>query len=110
MASDRSAQIMGKAQELGAAIAGIASVGLLQESPSHEIQGKFGTKIDGVHSFAGMMEGHSRWEIDGPSPAIAAHDAPSPSGATASPRWHPPAGMAAQLVSRNSLRPIDSLS
>ena len=57
MISDRSAQIVGKAQELGAAIAGIASVDLLRASPSHRILGKFGTKIDGVHSFEGMIEG-----------------------------------------------------
>ena len=57
MTSDRSAQIIGKAKELGAAIPGIASVELLKKSPSHEILGKFGTKIDGVHSFEGMIEG-----------------------------------------------------
>ena len=57
MASDRSAQIIEKAKELGAAMAGIASVEPLQESPSHQILGKYGTKIDGVHSFEGMIEG-----------------------------------------------------
>ncbi len=57
MTSDRSEQIIGKAKQLGAAIAGIASVELLRKSPSHEILGKFGTKIDGVHSFEGMIEG-----------------------------------------------------
>jgi epoxyqueuosine reductase len=70
MTSDRSAQIIGKAKELGAAIAGIASVELLQESPSHEILGKFGTKIDGVHSFEGMIEGFS--EIKWPAKARSA--------------------------------------
>ncbi|MFN2291433.1 MAG: epoxyqueuosine reductase [Anaerolineae bacterium] len=30
---------------------------LLKESPSHKILGKFGTVIDGVHSFEGMIEG-----------------------------------------------------
>ena len=63
MTSDRSAQIIGKAKELGAVIAGIASVELLQRSPSHKILGKYGTKIDGVHSFEGMIEGFKeiRW-------------------------------------------------
>ena len=57
MASDRSAQIIDTAKEMGAAIAGIASVELLKESPSHDMLGRFGTKIDGVHSFEGMIEG-----------------------------------------------------
>ncbi|MGD2144222.1 MAG: epoxyqueuosine reductase [Anaerolineae bacterium] len=57
MTSDRGAQIIGKAKEMGAAIAGIAPVELLKKSPSHEILGKFGTKIDGVHSYEGMIEG-----------------------------------------------------
>jgi hypothetical protein len=62
MTSDRSAQIIAKAKELGAALAGIASVELLQESPSHQILSKYGTKIDGVHSFEGMIEGFSDLE------------------------------------------------
>ena len=57
MTSDRGAQIIEKAKEMGAAIAGIASVELLKKSPSHEILGKFGTKINGVHAFEGMIEG-----------------------------------------------------
>jgi epoxyqueuosine reductase len=57
MAWDRSAQIIDKAKEMGAAIAGIASVELLKKSPSHDMLGRFGTKIDGVHSFEGMIEG-----------------------------------------------------
>jgi epoxyqueuosine reductase len=57
MASDRSAQIIDTAKEMGAAIAGIASVELLKKSPSHDMLGRFGTKIDGVHSFEGMVEG-----------------------------------------------------
>jgi epoxyqueuosine reductase len=70
MTSDRSAQIIGKARELGAAIAGIASVELLQESPSHKILRKYGTKIDGVHSFEGMIEGFN--EIKWPANAKSA--------------------------------------
>ena len=70
MTSDRSAQIVGKAKELGAAMAGIASVGLLQESPSHEILGKYGTKIDGVHSFEGMIDGFN--EVKWPAKAKSA--------------------------------------
>lgn len=57
MTSDRSAQIIEKAKEMGAAMAGIASVELLRKSPSHQILSKFGTKIEGVHSFEGMIEG-----------------------------------------------------
>ncbi len=37
-------------------MAGIASVELLRESPSHEMLSKFGTKIDGVHSFERRMD------------------------------------------------------
>jgi epoxyqueuosine reductase len=70
MTSDRSAQIISKAKELGAAIAGLASVELLQESPSHKILGRFGTKIDGVHSFEGMIEGFN--EINWPAKAKSA--------------------------------------
>jgi epoxyqueuosine reductase len=70
MKSDRSAQIIGKSKELGAAIAGIASVELLQESPSHKILGEYGTKIDGVHSFEGMIEGFN--EIKWPASATSA--------------------------------------
>jgi hypothetical protein len=67
MRSDKSAHIIGKAKELGAAIAGIASVKRLEESPSHKILRKFGTKIDGVHSFEGMIEGSN--EIKWPAKA-----------------------------------------
>jgi epoxyqueuosine reductase len=57
MTSDTGAQIIGKAKELGATLAGIASVDLLKKSPSHEIVGKYGTRIDGVDSYEGMIEG-----------------------------------------------------
>ena len=70
MTSDKSAQIVGKAKELGAAIAGIASVERLRNSPSHEILGKYGTKIDGVQSFEGMIEGFD--EINWPVKARSA--------------------------------------
>ena len=70
MTSDKSAQIIGKAKELGATIAGIASVELLKKSPSHEILGKYGTKIDGVQSFEGIIEGFG--EIKWPAKAESA--------------------------------------
>jgi epoxyqueuosine reductase len=70
MTSDKGAQIIGKAKELGAAIAGIASVEFLQASPSHKILRKYGTKIDGVHSFEGMIEGFN--EITWPAKAKSA--------------------------------------
>jgi epoxyqueuosine reductase len=65
MTSDRGAQIIEKAKELGAAMAGIASVELLKKSPSHEMLGKFGTKIDGIHSYEGMIEGFNeiKWPV-----------------------------------------------
>ena len=63
MTADRGTQIIEKAKQLGAGMAGIASVELLKKSPSHEMLGKFGTKIDGVQSFEGMIEGFNeiRW-------------------------------------------------
>lgn len=70
MTSDRGAQIIEKAKEMGAAIAGIASVEFLKKSPSHEILSKFGTEIDGVHSFEGMIEGFN--EIKWPAKAKSA--------------------------------------
>jgi epoxyqueuosine reductase len=68
--SNRSEQIIARAKGLGAAIAGIASVELLRESPSHRILGIFGTKIDGVHSFEGMIDGFN--EIKWPANARSA--------------------------------------
>ena len=56
MTSDRGAQIIEKAREMGATMAGIASVELLRKSPSHEILSKFGTEIDGVYSFDGIQD------------------------------------------------------
>ena len=56
MTSDKSAQIIEKAKEMGAAMAGIASVGLLKESPSHEILRKIGMETDGVGSAPGMAD------------------------------------------------------
>ena len=67
MTWDRGMQIIGKAKGLGAAIAGVAIVESLQESPSHKILGKYGTKIDGVHSFEGMIDGFN--EIKWPAKA-----------------------------------------
>jgi len=51
MASDTGAQIIEKAKEMGASMAGIASVELLKKSPSHEIINKIGMEIDGIHPY-----------------------------------------------------------
>jgi epoxyqueuosine reductase len=48
---DRSDHIIQKAKDLGATLAGIASVFELKKSPSHKILYKFGTKLDGTYSF-----------------------------------------------------------
>jgi epoxyqueuosine reductase len=50
MTLDKGTQIIDKAKEMGAAMAGIASVELLKKSPSHEVLRKIGTEIDGVGS------------------------------------------------------------
>ena len=51
MKSDRGSQIIENAKDMGASIAGIASVEQLKKSPSHRLLRKFGTKVDGVYSF-----------------------------------------------------------
>ncbi len=48
MTSDTGVQIIDKAKEMGASMAGIANVELLKKSPSHEIIKKLGMEIDGV--------------------------------------------------------------
>jgi epoxyqueuosine reductase len=47
---DMGSQIIDKAKELGAAMAGLAAVEALKKSPSHEILKTVGTKIDGVYA------------------------------------------------------------
>ena len=51
MTSDTGAQIIDKAKEMGASMAGIANVELLKKSPSHEIIKKLGMEIDGVNPY-----------------------------------------------------------
>lgn len=53
MTSEKSAMIIEKAKEIGAAMAGIANVKLLKKSPSHEILRKIGMETDGVGSAPG---------------------------------------------------------
>ncbi len=73
MTPDRGAQIIEKAKEIGATMAGIASVELLKKSPSHEILGKFGTKIDGAHSLAKIEDfGEIKWPAKAKSALIIA--------------------------------------
>ncbi len=47
---DAGEQLIEKARELGADAAGIASLALLEQSPSHLMLARFGTKIDGEYS------------------------------------------------------------
>jgi epoxyqueuosine reductase len=51
MTSDRGAQLIEKAKELGAALAGIASVELLKKSPSQKFQRKLSTEIGEVRTY-----------------------------------------------------------
>jgi len=51
MTSDTGAQIIDKAKEMGASMAGIANVELLKKSPSHEIIKKLGMEIDGINPY-----------------------------------------------------------
>lgn len=56
MTSDKDAQIIKKAEEMGAAMAGIASVELLKKSPSHEIVRRIGMETGGVGSAPGTAD------------------------------------------------------
>ena len=56
MMSQKETQIIAKAKEMGATLAGIASLEALKRSPSHQLLGKFGTKIDGVYSFESVKD------------------------------------------------------
>jgi epoxyqueuosine reductase len=56
MTSDTGAQIIDKAKEMGASMAGIASVELLKKSPSNEIIKKLGMEIDGVGTILKMTD------------------------------------------------------
>jgi epoxyqueuosine reductase len=56
MAPDRETQIIEKAKDMGATLAGIASVAMVQKSPSHRMLSKYGTQIDGVYSFEGIQD------------------------------------------------------
>lgn len=69
MAADAGAAIVQKALELGAATAGIASVELLKQSPSHQLLARFGTQIDGEYSYG---EEHDRTHADWPADARSA--------------------------------------
>jgi len=51
---DKGLQIINKAKEIGASIAGIANVQLLKESPSHAIIKKLGMEIDGINPYKGI--------------------------------------------------------
>ena len=51
MTSDTGAQIIDKAKEMGASMAGIANVEILKKSPSHEIIKKLSMEIDGVNPY-----------------------------------------------------------
>jgi epoxyqueuosine reductase len=62
MTSDRSAQIIQRAKELGATMAGIASIELLKKSPSHKIRDKIdaeAVKADSSLDLADVLE--IRW-------------------------------------------------
>ena len=54
MTPDKATQIIEKAKEMGASIAGIANVQLLKESPSHAIIKKLGMEIDGINPYKGI--------------------------------------------------------
>jgi epoxyqueuosine reductase len=56
MTSGTGAQIIDKAKEMGASMAGIANVELLKKSPSHEIIKKLGMEIDGVNPYGEVCD------------------------------------------------------
>ena len=73
MTSDNRARIIEKAKGMGATVAGIASVELLKESPSHRILSEFGTEIDGVYSFDPTKDRHEiKWPANAGSALVLA--------------------------------------
>jgi hypothetical protein len=70
---DTGVQIIKKAKELGATLAGITSVVQLRESPSHKMLSKFGTLIDGIYSFEQITEYHEiKWPTNARSALVIA--------------------------------------
>lgn len=56
MTPDEGTQIIDKAKEMGAAMAGIANVELLKKSPSHAIIKQLGMEIDGINPYRGICD------------------------------------------------------
>jgi epoxyqueuosine reductase len=62
VSSDAGEQIVEKVLKLGASAAGIASLELLKQSPSHLMLARFGTKLDGEYSYESITDfGEIAW-------------------------------------------------
>lgn len=73
MTPNTGVQIIEKAKEMGATLAGIASVVQLRESPSHKMLSKFGTLIDGVYSFEQITDFNEiKWPTNAKSAVVIA--------------------------------------
>jgi epoxyqueuosine reductase len=65
MSSDTGTQIIDKAKEMGASMAGIANVELLKKSPSHEIIKKLGMQIDGINPYGKIGDFNEiKWPVE----------------------------------------------
>jgi len=73
MTSDTGAQIIDKAKEMGASMAGIANVELLKKSPSHEIIKKLGMEIDGINPYREICDfDEIKWSAEAGSALVIA--------------------------------------
>jgi epoxyqueuosine reductase len=73
MTSDTGAQIIDKAKEIGASMAGIANVELLKKSPSHEIIKKLGMEIDGINPYGEICDfDEIKWPAEAKSALVIA--------------------------------------
>jgi epoxyqueuosine reductase len=73
MAADVGVEILSKAKELGATLAGIARVDLLRQSPSHQLLRQRGLEVDGIGSLMRMPDMHEvKWpDVTGSAVVIA---------------------------------------
>lgn len=73
VSSDAGEQIVEKVLKLGASAAGIASLELLKQSPSHLMLARFGTKIDGEYSYESITDfGEIAWPAEAQSVLVIA--------------------------------------
>lgn len=74
---DKGLQIINKAKEIGASMAGIAKIELLKKSPSHEIIEKLGMEIDGINPYREICDfDEIKWPAEARSTLVIATSHP----------------------------------